>query len=697
MKTLTCGESEKYIKDVLSKNVIYSKQVKKRVYSKGGFEYVNYYNIPCSFDIETSSFYSAHEEKQAIMYIWSMAINEAIFFGRTWESFINVCEFISDYLRLNTKNILVFYIHNLSFEFQWFRKYFDWHKVFSIDTRKPIYAISSLGIEFRCSYLLSGYSLSKVADNLTKYKIKKLVGDLDYSLIRTPLTSITYEEMQYCYNDVLIIIYYIKEQIEKCGDITKIPLTKTGFVRQYCRSKCLPKDDKKLYYRYMNLMKELTIDVEEYRQLKRAFQGGFTHANAFSVDKILHDVGSFDFTSAYPFVMISEKFPMSKAELVEIKTHDEFIYNINNYCCMFDIEFTNIISKLHQETPLSYSRCSRVVNATINNGRIVSANSLSTTITDCDYKILYNFYDWKECKIYNFRRYKKAYLPTPFVKAILDLYGAKTMLKGVDGMEAEYMSSKEDLNSAYGMCVTDPCRDLITYISDEWGHEEFNEMEAIENHNKSTNRFLYYPWGVWVTAYCRKNLFTGIIEFANDYVYSDTDSIKGMNPDKHMDYIAKYNENCIKKLDEAMNYHGLPKELYKPKTIKGDEKILGVWDFEGIYKRFKTLGAKRYIVEKDDNINLTVSGVNKKVAMPYLLSKGDPFELFKDGLEIPPDYSGKNIHSYIDDEMSGTVTDYMGVNYNYHELSGVHLEATTYNLSIASMFGEYLAQINGKR
>ena len=45
-----------------------------------------------------------------------------------------------------------------------------------------------------------------------------------------------------------------------------------------------------------------------------------------------------------------------------------------------------------------------------------------------------------------------------------------------------------------------------------------------------------------------------------------------------------------------MSYHKLDISLCTPTTIKGEKKIIGVWDYDGHYDMFKTLGAKRYMV-----------------------------------------------------------------------------------------------------
>ena len=658
---------------------------------------VLYFDTPCAFDIETTSFISYSGEKTAIMYEWTLGINGLVIIGRTWEEFLKCIEKLIECLDISLNKRLVIYVHNLSYEFQFICKRFEWEKVFAIDNRKPVYATTTDGIEFRCSYLLSGYALAKLAQNLTIIKIEKLVGDLDYSLLRHSETPLTTKEKGYCVNDVKIVMAYIYERIQLDGGITRIPLTKTGYVRQYCRRECFKNKKSKRYRKnreYYDLMNELTIEPEEYKQLKRAFQGGFTHANPFYSGKEVKNVGSDDFTSSYPCVMVAEMFPMSKAEVVDIKSKEDFEYNLKYYCCLFDAEFIDIDSKVLFDNYISISRCWDVEKPIVNNGRLVSAKKIRITLTEQDYNIIKVFYKSEHFGVSNFRRYKKSYLPTPLVKSILKLYSDKTTLKGVEGKEVEYLQSKEQLNSCYGMMVTDIVRDSYIY-TDEWLPDIPDFNTAIEKYNNSSNRFLFYPWGVWVTAYARRNLFTGIIEFGNDYIYSDTDSIKTINREKHIEYINKYNEMIRNRLYRAMDFHGLTHDLIEPKTVKGEKKCLGVWDFEGYYERFKTLGAKRYMVQKDGKVNITVSGLNKKIAVPYLKQKfGERiFEEFKQGLYVPPEYTGKNTHTYIDNERNGVLTDYLGNKCTYHELSAVHMEGSDYHLSLSKEYIDYLTEI----
>ena len=201
---------------------------------------IEYLNLECGFDIETSSTYTSEGKKFSFMYIWTFGIKDEnhIIHGRSWEEFISLCNNLKEHYELSEERRLICYVHNLGYEFQFMRKYFNWVDVFSIDERKPLKALTDLGIEFRDSYLLSGFSLENTARNLTEHTIEKMEGDLDYELIRHSETPLTDKEMGYIRNDVIIILYYITEQIKIYGDITKIPLTNTGRVRNYVRNRC---------------------------------------------------------------------------------------------------------------------------------------------------------------------------------------------------------------------------------------------------------------------------------------------------------------------------------------------------------------------------------------------------------------------------------------------------------------------------
>lgn len=635
------------------------------------------------------------------MYAWAFGINGLITRGRTWTEFILLLTHLVKHYDINLNKRFIIYIHNLSYEFQFIKNYFEWETVFALDTRKPVYAVTKQGIEFRCSYLLSGFSLEKLGEQLTKYKQNKKVGDLDYNLIRHSYTPLTEKEWGYIGGDCLVVMSHIQEELERLGSIDKLPLTKTGYVRDLCRERTLKGTNK---WGYSKLIKNLTLGVDEYQQLKKAYTGGFTHANIHYVDKIIKDVYSIDFTSSYPAVMLSEKYPMSKAYTTTITNNNDLKNMVNAYCCVFNVTFYNIGSKVDFENYISISRCYQIQNYIANNGRVVEADILSMTLTEQDFKIINIMYSWDKMEISQFRYYEKDYLPKEIIEVILELYEKKTSLKGVDYKVVEYMVSKGMINSLYGMCVTDPCRDENVYTT-EWVKNNVNIAEALKTYNQSRTRFLYYPWGVWVTAYARKNLFTGIIEFGNDYVYSDTDSIKCINYEKHLEYINKYNNDIKNKISKCLKHYNIDDSKYAPKTIKGVSKPLGVWDFEGKYKRFKTLGAKRYMYE-DDDLHITIAGVNKKAGVEYLKrtykNNDNIFKAFKEDISFPPEYSyqgksycasGKLCHTYIDDYIQGEVIDYLGKKAFYSEQSGVHLENTEYTLSLDDTFVKLLQGI----
>ena len=658
--------------------------VKKRE----GKETISYINLSCGFDTEASSFYVG-SKKCAVCYCWQLGVNGVVYLGRTWEEFLQVLEALRNYYQLDETHRLVLYVHNLSYDFQWIRNHLEWQSIFARDKRKPMKAVTTDGFEFRCSYFYTSTSLEVACKNLTKYKVEKKVGDLDYDTIRTPYTKLTKKEQGYCIYDVLGVMAIIQEAIEQYGDVAHIPLTNTGKVRLYCREKCLADNiEGRKYHKFIH---SLNISgEEEYTLLKRAFTGGFTHANYRKVDKVFEDVESLDFTSSYPTVMISEVYPMSSGKRRTDLTYEEI--KKGNELSIFNCRFTNIREKKNlPDHYISAGKCFNIKKPKVDNGRIISAEQLVIVLTNVDLEIIDKTYDYDKIEIGLGYTYTKGYLPKRLIECIFDFYEKKTTLKDVDGEEATYQLFKGMLNSLYGMCVTDIVNDMIEY-NDDWHSEPGNAEDQINRYNRSRKRFLFYPWGVFVTAYARRNLWSGILECGSDYIYSDTDSVKITNFDLHTEYFEEYNNDIINKLRTTCSVYGIDESKIAPKTVKGKEKPLGVWDDEGTYDGFKTLGAKRYLVEKDGHFKCTVAGVNKKMTSEFIEEKELPWDFFSDKMEVDEEHSGRLISTYIDEPYTVKVTDYQGIEYTGIEKSGIHMEKSSYNLT---MTAEYLALVLG--
>lgn len=692
----------------------------KRKYS----DKIDYYNIAASIDIETSTFFWTLNGKQvsqieknqmekkeqdaltahACLTCWQIGLNGTGFIGRTWEDFWETLEIIKEKLNLDNGKRLIMYIHNLAYEFQWVRKWTHWDRVFAVSDRKPIHAyMSDFGIELKDSLILTGYKLEKVAENLIKYKVKKLVGDWDYTKIRTAETPLTEKEKGYALNDVLVVMAMVQEKIEEESYIYNIPLTNTGYVRRFCRKNTINSKDVNIAKMYKAMIDNLKITLPEYVQLKKTFSGGLTHANAMYAGEILENVKSFDLTSDYPSQMVMEKYPMGRAPDIEIKSLGELEEQCKIYCCMFHVKLYDVRPKINQENIISSSKCDVLKKPRVNNGRIVTADELALYVTEQDWYNIKDCYTFSGVEISEFVRYYKQYLPTPYVDTILVLYKAKTELKGVDEAVAEYMLKKGMLNAGYGMMVTDIINELCQYSGEKWltpddvDYKKTDPETEIGKYNKGYNRFLYYPWGVWVTAYARRTLVRAIVACGDNYVYSDTDSIKFIqkNSEKFEEWVKEYNLEVENKLRAACEYHRFDFDRVKPKTIKGKEKLLGVWDFDGEYSKFKTLGAKRYMYKEGEKLVTTVAGSNKTKTAEYVTSqKGkDPFAVFDDKMIIPAEKSGKSAHVYIDDEFGGVVTDYLGNQSFYREKSAVALVEIPFTIKMSGDYLQYLENV----
>ena len=404
-------------------------------------------DIMC-FDIETSSAFKHKDsntlepytgkskeyyrecEKYALCYIWQFSINDNIFYGRTLEDFKAFLDELEEY-EPHKKFI---YVHNLSYEFNFLVNVLEFSKVFAREKRKPMYAEYE-NYCFRCSYLLTNMSLATWAEQ-RKLPVKKLVGDLDYTVIRTPKTKLTEKELQYCFNDVLVMYYGLLQYKEKYGSVIDIPLTQTGEVRQEVIHRMNVKEEYKYRKNCINLIPNT---LEDYKRLCKVFAGGFTHANAVHVNKVLHKVRSYDISSSYPTVMCLEKYPMTPFQ----KTLPlEKYFNNDKYSYIIQFEVYNLKS-VRWNTWLSFNKCEKIKKYNIDNGRVIKCEYAVISMTNIDFEMFKKCYKFDELNILDFRVSINGYLSNTFVKYILELFGNKTQLKNIPEHEPLYMKSKQ--------------------------------------------------------------------------------------------------------------------------------------------------------------------------------------------------------------------------------------------------------------
>ena len=346
-------------------------------------------------------------------------------------------------------------------------------------------------------------------------------------------------------------------------------------------------------------------DRDTYVMLREAFRGGNTHASRFYSNMILDNVRSFDRSSSYPDVLCNCQFPISKFFHVGECTVEKLMDLINRRkkAVLMRIRIIHPSIKPGQGCPyISKDKSRNIKGGKFDNGRVLEAEYLETTITDIDLKIILLEYDFEDLIPIDVYHARYGYLPQPLVDLNISYYRSKTKLKDVEGEEIFYMKSKNKLNSIYGMMAQDPVKQEIDFLAMEGFIIRDDDIgELLEKSNKRA--FLAYQWGVWTTAHARWRLEEGIQISGDYYVYSDTDSVKYIdNPDVTARW-EEYNKARIEDSKRSGAYATDP---------KGNTHYMGVYEDEGLYSQFITMGAKKYAYMKKGKLSVTIAGVNKK-------------------------------------------------------------------------------------
>ena len=607
-----------------------------------------YVDVISAFDIETTRI---KEIEQSVMYVWQWAFGtletgcEYVVIGRTWEQFDAFKRSILVHLKEQQK--LVTFIHNLSYEFCWLRGLyrFEPEEVFAIKPRKVLKCSMGRNLEFRCSYLHSNMNLKTYLEKMG-VEHKKLSGaEFDYSKRRFPWTPLSPRELEYCANDVAGLVEAIAAEMRHDGDnLYTFPLTSTGYVRR---------DAKRAMREVMHgFITSQLPSMEVIDICREAFRGGNCHANRYFVNRSIralrikqqngkyeYNIHSADRSSSYPDVVCNCKFPVSLFQPHPFHELEDIVDLIERRgravimrCKIWGID---LIREDWGCPYLSRDKCRNIRGAEYDNGRILHAEYLETSITDIDLSIIASEYTWTHIEFYDVYSARYGYLPRPLVELCIKYYRLKTELKGVPGKAVLYVKSKNKLNSIYGMMAQWVLRESLLYLQDgdinqqlyveesvykieQYAEDHGIELkkvppevleeikknlheEALEDYHRKA--FLLYQWGVYVTAWARYRLEEGI-RLAHgpgvDFLYCDTDSVKYIGD---IDWNA-YNQQRISDSKKNGAFAQDP---------KGNTHYMGVYEREHDMFEFRTMGAKKYVSRETplSPLEATVAGVVK--------------------------------------------------------------------------------------
>jgi hypothetical protein len=165
--------------------------------------------------------------------------------------------------------------------------------------------------------------------------LPKAVGDWDYSLVRTPETPLTEEEMFYARRDVQVIPQYLQWLLRANHWLTSDMLgcrvlTKTSLVRQMARReiggrRVTLQGGKKITLQRafeMTCNQEFPKNYESYALRKACFRGGLTFTSAKTASVVVDNVASLDVTSMHHAFIngrrLPVKFAVAPSEILQI-------------------------------------------------------------------------------------------------------------------------------------------------------------------------------------------------------------------------------------------------------------------------------------------------------------------------------------------------------------------------------------------
>lgn len=697
----------------------------EEIYDKASKTY--FLKVGAGFDTETSKV-KTNIDKHGVYYTaycyhWQFGLGNIAIMGRTLDTMKDFFSSLLNSIQVKSsqgkkrKLKLIVLDANLSYEWQFCRYYWSQlhiTKVFAKEKRKPLRIEIDERIQMMEVLGLFGGSLADIANTYTSKE--KLVGDLDHNLIRNSLTELTPEEIGYCVRDVEILVELAVAHIyiNYMGAKGKIPLTKTSIVREAVKKEA-GSGLKGMKEKYKTWMPE----EQEYELFRvYLFKGGISGSNIMKMNRVHYNcIKGADITSDYPYQMLSKKFPIGKATLCP---NSEFMSEELPYIAM--IRFTEFRSKSEHALMSSH----KALNAkemiddgdtVVDNNRIQFAHAVELILNDVEFRSLKKAYAWKHAYVLKCYVFREGYamLPQYVRKTAVEWYLKKERLKETkERLEEEapnseeykqickeYAAAKAFVNSIFGMMCTALYLENYEFIDEKCAIDIPTDKEGqpiFKTYDEATdNLFLSPYWGFWITSYARAMLIDVITRFPECIIQYDTDSVY---------YDISVPESTL--LEKYLEEQNRLMRLTNYSRFAGNERMLslGTWDFTKVFKRFKALGAKRYMYEKPNGkIEVVIAGHRKdKKGRPTLLNQCDYnnevngtnidyFDFFTDKMVIDSEHSNKLCSRYIDYPIRVKSTDYQGHTEEVFCPAAIVLEPIEFNMKLGNKHAELLMAV----
>ena len=599
-------------------------------------------------------------------FLWCLSCGDLTLTGRTLPEF---AEFIvNDLQPWLKKRRAVIFVFDTGIAFQFLRMHFVMSDVFACAERKPLTANLTKYVILRDGYALSGMALQQTART---FGVNDCPGEQYVTPAYTPGSELPADVVQMYAAESRAMSALSAAMIKRDGGIANVPLTKTARVRREIRNFMLYNTDVqnlqkrgRLRRSYSDYIHGLTMSVNVFNILNDLSCGGLCGLNRGKRSMTIHNAVCWDKRSAYPAAMMYDYVPQSSGTYLRKMSNERFTELCAEKCVCARILFYKIHPKDGANgLYISRNRCGATLAQYADNA-LVSAETCTLCCTELDFACIDECYIFDNYRIEEAVYFERGYLPDGIRRKILEKYHRKERETG----EARRVA-KEELLSIYGMMVQNPCKEQYPYESEcfSWGEPDTPDIpDAIEKYNNDRNRFLYFPWGIWIAAHVRRTEWQAWQACGASWIYGDTDSaICEQDAGRTAQIFAQYNAEIRASAVRAAAQMCIPFDDFAP-----GGKLLGEWRSENVYRKFLVNTKKRYLYEDDaGEITAVIAGVDPNLAGRYCAEKYGrrTFDAFSETLYFPATYythdgrilsaTGRKFRIYIDDPIDELVRD----------------------------------------